>query len=464
MQRTLEADYVLIGSGAAGMAFADVIVRHTQSSLIVIDRHAKPGGHWNDAYPFVRLHLPSHYYGVDSTPLELDRPFRGGVNDGLMHMASRDEILAYYERVMADVLLASGRVYYLPMHDWRDGFAVSRISATELPVKANKRYVDGTWSNTGVPSTHSLNYRVDPALTCVAINALPDVPRTFQNYCVVGQGKTGMDACTWLLGQGVSPDRIRWIMPRDAWWADRAKMQFSPEHFDATMDGQIAQMEAVAAARTADEIFLGFEARGFSNRHDRTHLPTMWHSATASVRESDLLRSISDVVRKGRLKEITALDLHLEHGHVQAKPDTLYIDCSATGIPVQAGVPIFQEQRITLELTRALRPCLSAATIAATEIFVDSDTERNAMSQPVIAPGVPGDWPRMMVASMANHSAAQAYPEFARFLADTRLDPAPSLFKRIPATDASKHARIDRFKALAREAFPNILRLASVVV
>ncbi len=149
MQRTLGADYVLIGSGAAGMAFADVIVRHTNATLILVDRHPKPGGHWNDAYSFVRLHLPSHYYGVDSTPLEIDRPFRGGVNDGLLHMASREEVLIYYERVMTDVLLASGRVHYLPLHDWRDGVAVSRLSGAEVPINAKKRYVDGTWAMCG---------------------------------------------------------------------------------------------------------------------------------------------------------------------------------------------------------------------------------------------------------------------------------------------------------------------------
>jgi hypothetical protein len=33
-------------------------------------------------------------------------------------------------------------------------------------------------------------------------------------YVAVGAGKTGMNACIWLLEQGVDPDHIRWIMPR----------------------------------------------------------------------------------------------------------------------------------------------------------------------------------------------------------------------------------------------------------
>ena len=35
-----------------------------RSEILVVDRRAKPGGHWNDAYDFVRLHQPSLYYGV----------------------------------------------------------------------------------------------------------------------------------------------------------------------------------------------------------------------------------------------------------------------------------------------------------------------------------------------------------------------------------------------------------------
>ena len=57
--QTLEADYLIIGCGAIGMAFADVILSECDASIVMVDRHAAPGGHWNDAYPFVRLHQAS---------------------------------------------------------------------------------------------------------------------------------------------------------------------------------------------------------------------------------------------------------------------------------------------------------------------------------------------------------------------------------------------------------------------
>lgn len=60
----LDTDYLVVGSGATGMAFADTLLAETDARITIVDRHGKPGGHWNDAYPFVTLHQPSAFYGV----------------------------------------------------------------------------------------------------------------------------------------------------------------------------------------------------------------------------------------------------------------------------------------------------------------------------------------------------------------------------------------------------------------
>ena len=60
----LTADYLIIGSGAMGMAFADVLVEESEATLIIVDKNEAPGGHWNFAYPFVTLHQPASFYGV----------------------------------------------------------------------------------------------------------------------------------------------------------------------------------------------------------------------------------------------------------------------------------------------------------------------------------------------------------------------------------------------------------------
>ena len=90
----LKADYLVIGAGAMGMAFADSIIHNTQSSLIIIDKNNGPGGHWNVAYPYVRLHQPSAFYGVNSKELGSNRIDSTGYNKGLFELASKHQIVS----------------------------------------------------------------------------------------------------------------------------------------------------------------------------------------------------------------------------------------------------------------------------------------------------------------------------------------------------------------------------------
>ena len=126
---SLDTDYLVIGAGAAGMAFADELLTNSDARIIMVDRRDKPGGHWNDAYPFVRLHQPSAFYGVNSRSLgDLTRDV-SGPNKGLCSLASGTEVLAYFEQVMQRRLLASGRVQFFPMCDvTADDTFVSRLT------------------------------------------------------------------------------------------------------------------------------------------------------------------------------------------------------------------------------------------------------------------------------------------------------------------------------------------------
>ena len=52
----IETDYLVVGAGATGMIFVDEMLTHSDARFVIVDRRFRPGGHWNDAYPFVRLH------------------------------------------------------------------------------------------------------------------------------------------------------------------------------------------------------------------------------------------------------------------------------------------------------------------------------------------------------------------------------------------------------------------------
>ena len=59
--RHAETDYLIIGAGATGLAFADTLIVETIAHVPLVDRQGKPGGHWNVAYAFVTLHQPSSF-------------------------------------------------------------------------------------------------------------------------------------------------------------------------------------------------------------------------------------------------------------------------------------------------------------------------------------------------------------------------------------------------------------------
>ena len=108
----LTTDYLIIGSGAAGMSFADQLLTETDANIVIVDRHHLPGGHWNDAHSFVRLHAPSAFYGVGSRRLGNDCIDVSGLNRGYYELASGAEIVSYFDKLMQERFLSSSRVQY----------------------------------------------------------------------------------------------------------------------------------------------------------------------------------------------------------------------------------------------------------------------------------------------------------------------------------------------------------------
>jgi hypothetical protein len=442
---SIEADYLIVGCGAAGMGFADVMVSETQATLIMVDEHQAPGGHWNDAYPFVRLHHPSHYYGVASRPLGDLSKQRAGFNQGLLHMASAAEIVSHYHQVMQQHLLASGRVQYFPMSRVEhDGTIVSLLTGARHHVSVRKRTVDATISGTTVPATHRRPYRVAPDVTCIPLGELTRVAAPPAGYTVVGSGKTGMDACLWLLERGVAPDHIRWIMPRDAWWMDRAKVQFTNDYFQASIDNVSTQMEALGSATSVADLFVRLEACGALLRLDHSIQPTMFHGATISVPELEQLRRIKDIVRMGRVKSIAAHEIILDKGSISAVPGTLYVDCSASGFAVRPLVPVFEDKKITLQMLKSFQPTFSAALTAHLEATYDDDKKKNALSRPVPAPKHATDWLTMLAVSMTNQNNWAAEADLMAWIMTCRLDPMSALMRSVNPTDTAKMELLQR--------------------
>src|SRR5688500_6178442 len=127
------------------MAFADALIDHADVRVALVDRRHSVGGHWLEAYPFVRLHQSSAFYGVASTLLGGGQLQQSGPEEGLQERASQPEICSYYERRLAS-MVETGRVEFLPNSEYLgDGVVVSHISGERLEVSTDCRIVDARY-------------------------------------------------------------------------------------------------------------------------------------------------------------------------------------------------------------------------------------------------------------------------------------------------------------------------------
>lgn len=195
----LTTDYLVVGAGASGLAFADTLIAESGADVLIVDRRPEPGGHWCDTYPFVRLHSPSAFYGVNSLPLGRDRRQVGGDNDGLYEQATGAEVQDYFRRVLHRVLEPSGRVRFRGGHDYVGGSGGSHVirdvvSGAEHQVRVRRSLVDARYLEGDIPATHAPSFRVAAGVPFVPINDLPARAGDHATYTVVGGGKTGVDA------------------------------------------------------------------------------------------------------------------------------------------------------------------------------------------------------------------------------------------------------------------------------
>lgn len=466
----LETDYLVIGTGATAMAFVDTLLdEQPDATVLMVDRLHRPGGHWNHAYPWVRVHQPSAWYGVASRELASGEKDKVGPNAGLYSMASGAEVLAHFDLVMQQRFLPSGRVRWLPMTDYQAGpdgthRLASVVSGEVRTVQVRRKVVDGTHARTEVPATHAPRYTVAPGVDCIPINELPTLGRPYAHYTVVGSGKTGIDACLWLLAHGVEPSRIRWIMPRDAWFLDRANFQPGLENFERNMGYSLDQFGAIVDAESPADLFARLEAKGALLRLDPKVEPTTYRCCTVSRDELDLLRGIADVVRLGRLQAIEPTRIVLDKGDLPANPDTLYVDCSASAIQPLPGLPVFDGARINLFMVRFCQPLFSAAVIAFVESHVEDDAARNAMCAVVPSPEVPRDWICMWAASLANAARWRQHPALNAWLMKCRLNGQAVMARGVSPDDSTRMSLLRETGVKAGEAaarLPALLAMPS---
>ena len=438
--QSLDVDHLVVGAGAMGMAFADALVDHADVRVALVDRRHSAGGHWLDAYPFVRLHQASAFYGVASRRLGDGRVQSRGPEAGLHERATVAEICAYYDRVLAD-WTASGRVELLAGCDYvGDRQVVSRISGRRFQVPQRCRIVDARYLAPDIPARTPPPFEVADGARVVPVNALAALPEPASSYVVVGSGKTATDACVWLLGHGVDPDAICWVRPRDPWMLDRAVVQPDP----AVYLGMVADlMESAAAADSLPELFLRLEAAGVLVRIDRSVTPTMAKTPTLGRWELDLLRTIRHVVRRGHVRTVEPGRITLDEGSVGVAQDALVVHCAASGLQQPPLVPIWGPSAITLQPIRTGFPCFGAALAGYVEATRADDAEKNRLCPPTPYADTPAQWAHMNVLGTRAAKAFGAEPDIRQWADGVALNPARTPRDGSPAADAAR-ARVER--------------------
>jgi hypothetical protein len=458
MHEEFETDYLVVGAGAAGMAFTDALLAHSDATVTLVDRRHAPGGHWLEAYPYVRLHQPSSFYGVDSVPLGQDALDTTGTNSGFYELAGADELRAYYERVMHRHFLPTGRVRYFPSCDYvGDARFVSRLTGASRHVRVRRKVVDTTYIEGEVPGTRRPPFPIADGVRCLTPSQLARLEQPPERFVVIGGGKTALDTCVWLLERGVPAAAIRWVRPRDAWWMNR-KFQQPHTLLPDLLLGTALQLQAMAEATSIDELFARLESEGVFLRLDPNVSPTMFRGAIVSESELRLLRGIEDVVRLGHVRGIERDEIVLDRGRVPTNEQTVHVHCAARGLARRPVRPIFEPGRITVQPFSWGFVCYQFASLGVIEATVESDEEKNGLCPPFEYWDQNKDYLTAFLAMMAYTTALSAHPKLASWNKTSRLNPVGGLaaHRDDPRVVASRE-RVKNFGLAAAMNLQNLL-------
>jgi len=421
--RAVEADYLVVGAGAMGMAFTDALIDHAGARVALVERRAGVGGHWREAYPFVRLHQSSTFYGVASTVLGGGRIQTSGPEAGLHERAGKPTICAYFEDLLAERMLASGRVRFYPRCDYLGERHFASLETGErFEVPPRCRIVDARYLAPEIPAETPPGFGVSDGARVIPVNDLPACDDDPSTYVIVGSGKTATDACVWLLTQRrVDPDAICWVRPREPWMLNRAVIQPDPVIYL----GMVADMmQAAAASPSLDNLFLRLEDAGTMLRIDRGVTPTMAKAPTLGGWELELLRSIENVVRLGHIRTAGRARLELADGTVAVADDALVVNCAADGLKNPPRVPIWGPEAITLQPIRAGFPCFGAALAGYVEATRDDDDVKNRLCPPSSFGNTLVQWATMNVLGLRATASFSSEPDIKQWTDRVALNPA----------------------------------------
>lgn len=322
-EKTLECDYLVVGAGASALPFVDTLLTELpETKVILVDKKGAPGGHWVDAYGYVKLHQPSISYGIASKQLEGNwlkllltkfmLPWK--------HRATKQEILTYFGGFVNEKV-SSKQIDYYPnsvynfekinndssppeAEDHTIHCFSSLDGSVSYKVKVNEKLIDGTYHECIIPHDSPLQFPVDKEVRVMTPNQVFDAfegessessSMLDNKYVVLGAGKTGMDCIVYLQRtMKVHPDDIAWVISKDVWMMN-SESTATPYDWPYSLAKNNGDMKKAA---------FDLEQKGNFIRLDKDHTPAVFKFPRIYPDELKLLRNIKKVIRRGRVTAV----------------------------------------------------------------------------------------------------------------------------------------------------------------
>jgi hypothetical protein len=217
-------------------------------------------------------------------------------------------------------------------------------------------------------------------------------------------------------------------------------------------------MDAAAHAASEEDLFERLDDAEQFRRVEKGAPATMYKSATIADWELELLRGITNIVRMGHVKRIERDRIILERGEVPTKHTYLHVHCAADGLRRPPAVPIFADDRITLQSVRAGLPTFNAALVGFVEARRDDTVEKNRLCPPNPLFHFPLDWARSTLIQMRAERAWSKESDIQEWLERARLNPLHGVRARV--ADPAVQAASQRYAASVG---PGLARLQELV-
>ncbi|MFT5269322.1 MAG: hypothetical protein ACI88C_002766, partial [Acidimicrobiales bacterium] len=172
--------------------------------------------------------------------------------------------------------------------------------------------------------------------------------------------------------------------------------------------------------------------------------------------EIEALRSITDVVRMGRVTRIDWSEIVMEQGSIATSPGTVHVDCTADGLERRPVRPVFDGDLITLQAVRTCQQVFSAAFIGHIEAAYDDEDLKNELATVVPHPNTDIDWLRVTLANGMNSARWRQDEDLTAWLSAARLDAFSELRGVVSEPEGEQAGLLDR---LNEAAIPAVLKL-----